>query len=48
MNTQTHTKQGEVYGFEVIKACKVTEVKMLLIGCSESNGLIQVNDLRVE
>ena len=31
----------------VIKLGKLREVKVLLIGCSKSDGLVQVNDLRV-
>ena len=30
------------------KRAKVTEAKVLLIGCSQSDGFIQVNDSRVE
>ena len=46
--TWTHTKWCEIYGSEVIKASKVTEAKVPLIGCLESDGYIQINDSRVE
>jgi hypothetical protein len=39
--TQSHTKQGEVNGLEVVELGKVTEGKVLLMGCLQSDGFIQ-------
>lgn len=41
-SAQTHTKWGERSGSEAVEYGKFKEVKVLLIGCSESDGFVKV------